>query len=318
MRQDMGRGRTKAVVVETRKRRLRRARKTSGRDPTPVAAGSRRVAGRAAPRCAAAVGRPPRSRAARRRSDRRVSASVSLNQLSAGGDRGPPPRAGRSRRCARPKTRRPPRRGRSRAAKRRGRSGRRKRRGGRGRIAARRGRGRRRAASPKPRPTASRARRRLPHLQPASACVAVRRAVHGGRPPPPAAAAGRAPLPASAAAVEQRRRRRAPRPPRRQRPARGKVARPEPAKAGPARPEGRRGSPPGKLTLTTAADDDDGSAARGRSLSADASPPGEVQAQPDAGDRARRFRAKSFCPKPSRSRNCRSACPSAPSTSSST
>ncbi len=105
---------------------------------------------------------------------------------------------------------------------------------------------------------------------------------------------------------------------RRSRPARGlgrgKVAAPAPAKV--RRPKVEEDRRRGKLTVTSANVDDDGTA-RGRSL-ASMRRPQENSAAARCRRPAKRSCARSFCRKPSPFRNCRSACPNAPSTSSST
>ncbi|MCF3639001.1 translation initiation factor IF-2 [Rhizobium sp. TRM95111] len=246
VRQDMGRGRTKAVVVETRKRRINRPE--DERAPIqPITPVNRNPEPAPAPRQPSP---PPRQEPVRPR------VGVVLNQLSAG-------EVEARRRALAEAQVREAEEARVRAAdeaRRKVEEEARRKADEEARVAREKEEAERRAAAEargEPEPVAAEAvvaRAEVARPQPAA------------RPAPAAA-----PAPASAVAPAGRGRKAEAeedeaRGPRGAGPVRGKPTRPEPAKA-PARPKGDEGRRQGKLTLTTAGTDEDG-AQRGRSLSA--------------------------------------------------
>ncbi|WP_313194446.1 translation initiation factor IF-2 [Shinella zoogloeoides] len=251
VRQDMGRGRTKAVVVETRKRRINRPE--DERPVTPVAPVQRQPE----PQQSRPVQQPSRPAHQPQAEQSRPRVGVVLNQLS-------PDEVEARRRALAEAQIRDAAEARQRAedeARRKVEEEARRKAEEEARIVREKEEAERRATeAAAPAPAVEEAAEQ-PVAKPAAAAPAVAEA----RPQP-----GRAPAPA-VAPVAGRGRREADedddKRPRGGAPAnRGAVKRPEPAKA-PARPKGDDGRRQGKLTLTTASSDEDGSQ-RGRSLSA--------------------------------------------------
>ena len=251
VRQDMGRGRTKAVVVETRKRRINRPE--DERPVTPVAPVQRQPE----PQQSRPVQQPSRPAHQPQAEQSRPRVGVVLNQLS-------PDEVEARRRALAEAQIRDAAEARQRAedeARRKVEEEARRKAEEEARIVREKEEAERRAAeAAAPAPAVEEAVEQ-PVAKPAAAAPAVAET----RPQP-----GRAPAPA-AGPVAGRGRREADedddKRPRGGAPAnRGAVKRPEPAKA-PARPKGDDGRRQGKLTLTTASSDEDGSQ-RGRSLSA--------------------------------------------------
>ncbi|GMB82837.1 hypothetical protein NN6n1_36200 [Shinella zoogloeoides] len=251
VRQDMGRGRTKAVVVETRKRRINRPE--DERPVTPVAPVQRQPEQQQS----RPVQQPSRPAHQPQAEQSRPRVGVVLNQLS-------PDEVEARRRALAEAQIRDAAEARQRAedeARRKVEEEARRKAEEEARIVREKEEAERRAAeAAAPAPAVEEAVEQ-PVAKPAAAAPAVAET----RPQP-----GRAPAPA-AGPVAGRGRREADedddKRPRGGAPAnRGAVKRPEPAKA-PARPKGDDGRRQGKLTLTTASSDEDGSQ-RGRSLSA--------------------------------------------------
>ncbi|HVK91873.1 MAG TPA: translation initiation factor IF-2 [Mycoplana sp.] len=250
VRQDMGRGRTKAVVVETRKRRPSRPEdeRAPAHAPAHTPAPSPRVADQTARQ---PVPQPPRQEQQRPR------VGVVLNQLS------PEEVEARRKALAEAQVREAEdaRRRVEEEARRKVEEEARRKAEEEARVLREAEEAERRAAAAArgepevPEPVAAVA----PVAQPAAtpAAVAPRTAPAAAAQVPPAGLRGRRPE----AEEESGRSRGGP-----SGPVRGKVVRPEPAKV-PPRPKGDEGRRQGKLTLTTAATDEDGTQ-RGRSLSA--------------------------------------------------
>ncbi|MCK3779890.1 translation initiation factor IF-2 [Ensifer sesbaniae] len=261
VRQDMGRGRTKAVVVETRKRPTSFNRHKDERPITPVSAAPAARPAEQRPQQPQPSGRPaPQPQAHQPRQEQnRPRVGVVLNDLSAG------EMEARRRALAEAQIRD------AEEAKRRAEDEARRKREEEERILREKEEAERRAAEEAARAVAEKPTEPVAE-RPAAAAVAApapaaeRRPDNRPQSPRPAPAAA----PQAPAGVAARGRRSDDEDDDRGSrsnagPARGKVVRPEPAKV-PARPKGDDGRRQGKLTLTAAVDEDGGQ--RSRSLSA--------------------------------------------------
>ena len=255
VRQDMGRGRTKAVVVETKKTRGLTRHKDE-RPITPVSATPAARPAEQRPVPPQPSGRPaPQPQPHQPRAEQnRPRVGVVLNDLSAG------EMEARRRALAEAQVRD------AEEAKRRAEEEARRRREEEERIAREKEEAARRAAEEAARPAVVEAERAEETAEAERPVVAERRAEARPQPARPAPAAPQAPA-APGAALRGRRGQEDEdeRPRSGAGPARGKVTRPEPAKPAP-RAKGDEGRRQGKLTLTAAVDEDGGQ--RGRSLSA--------------------------------------------------
>ncbi|MQW85346.1 translation initiation factor IF-2 [Sinorhizobium saheli] len=255
VRQDMGRGRTKAVVVETKKTRGLTRHKDE-RPITPVSATPAARPAEQRPVPPQPSGRPaPQPQPHQPRAEQnRPRVGVVLNDLSAG------EMEARRRALAEAQVRD------AEEAKRRAEEEARRRREEEERIAREKEEAARRAAEEAARPAVVEAERAEETVEAERPVVAERRAEARPQPARPAPAAPQAPA-APGAALRGRRGQEEEdeRPRGGAGPARGKVTRPEPAKPAP-RAKGDEGRRQGKLTLTAAVDEDGGQ--RGRSLSA--------------------------------------------------
>ncbi|RVE87675.1 translation initiation factor IF-2 [Sinorhizobium meliloti] len=255
VRQDMGRGRTKAVVVETKRTRGPLKHKDE-RPITPVAATPAARPAEQRPMPPQPSGRPaPQPQPHQPRQEQnRPRGGVVLNDLSAG------EMEARRRALAEAQIRD------AEEAKRRAEDEVRRRREEEERLAREKEEAARRAAEEAARPPVE-AEKTEEKVEAASPAVGERRAET--RPQPGRAAPAATPAAPDGAALRGRRGTESEEDERRRSGAgapRGKVVRPEPAKPAP-RAKGDEGRRQGKLTLTTAAVDEDGSQ-RGRSLSA--------------------------------------------------
>ncbi|MDW9538381.1 translation initiation factor IF-2 [Sinorhizobium meliloti] len=255
VRQDMGRGRTKAVVVETKRTRGPLKHKDE-RPITPVAAtpGARPAEQRPMPPQPSGRPAPQPQPHQPRQEQNRPRGGVVLNDLSAG------EMEARRRALAEAQIRD------AEEAKRRAEDEVRRRREEEERLAREKEEAARRAAEEAARPPVE-AEKTEEKVEAASPAVGERRAET--RPQPGRAAPAATPAAPDGAALRGRRGTESEEDERRRSGAgapRGKVVRPEPAKPAP-RAKGDEGRRQGKLTLTTAAVDEDGSQ-RGRSLSA--------------------------------------------------
>ncbi|HEV7320291.1 MAG TPA: translation initiation factor IF-2 associated domain-containing protein, partial [Ensifer sp.] len=265
VRQDMGRGRTKAVVVETKKRPFHRPK--DERPITPVAAAPAARPADQRPAQPQPSGRPapqPQQHSTRQEANQanRPRVGVVLNQLSAGEI------DARRRALAEAQIRD------AEEAVIRAENEARRKREEEARLLQEKEEAARRAAEEAARAAAEPEAKveEVAEERPVAARAPAspeRRVENRPQAPRPAAPAGGLPTPAPAGALRGRKvdnekdDDRGPRPGAG--PARGKVVRPEPAKV-PARPKGDDGRRQGKLTLSTAADEDAGQ--RARSLSA--------------------------------------------------
>ncbi|PST26929.1 translation initiation factor IF-2 [Mesorhizobium plurifarium] len=256
VRQDMGRGRTKAVVVETKRTRGPLKHKDE-RPITPVAAtpaAARPVEQRPMPPQPSGRPAPQPQPHQPRQEQNRPRGGVVLNDLSAG------EMEARRRALAEAQIRD------AEEAKRRAEDEVRRRREEEERLAREKEEAARRAAEEAARPPVE-AEKTEEKVEAATPAAGERRAET--RPQPGRPAPGAAPASPDGAALRGRRGTESEEDERRRSGAgapRGKVVRPEPAKPAP-RAKGDEGRRQGKLTLTTAAADEDGSQ-RGRSLSA--------------------------------------------------
>ncbi|SOC41229.1 bacterial translation initiation factor 2 (bIF-2) [Rhizobium subbaraonis] len=248
VRQDMGRGRTKAVVVETRKRRP--SRPEDERPPIQPVTSAPRVAEQSPVRQQPVSAPPPRQEPQRPR------VGVVLNQLS------PDEIEARRRALADAQVREAEdaRRRAEEEARRKVEEEARRKAEEEARIQREKEEAERKAAAEA---------RGEPEAEPVAAAVARQESAPAAAPRPAVARPAAPSAPAPAGAVRGRRETeqddsRGPR--GAGAPVRGKVTRPEPAKV-PARPKGDEGRRQGKLTLTTASSDEDGST-RGRSMAA--------------------------------------------------
>ncbi|NVP56677.1 translation initiation factor IF-2 [Mycoplana rhizolycopersici] len=248
VRQDMGRGRTKAVVVETRKRRP--SRPEDERPPIQPVTPAPRVAEQAPVRQQPVSPPPPRQEPQRPR------VGVVLNQLS------PDEIEARRRALADAQVRE------AEDARRRAEEEARRKVEEEARRKAEEEARIQREKEEAERKAEAEARGET-EAEPVAAAVAPQEAAPAAAPRPAVARPAAPSAPAPAGAVRGRRETeqddsRGPR--GAGAPVRGKVTRPEPAKV-PARPKGDEGRRQGKLTLTTASSDEDGST-RGRSMAA--------------------------------------------------
>ncbi|WP_018235251.1 translation initiation factor IF-2 [Ensifer sp. BR816] len=255
VRQDMGRGRTKAVVVETKKK-FGLTRHKDERPITPVSAAPAARPAEPRPVQPHPAGRPaPQPQPHQPRSEQNRPRGVVLNDLSAG------EMEARRRALADAQVRD------AEEAVRRAEEEARRRVEEEARIAREKEEAARRAAEEAARPVAVEAVEET--VEAARPAVAERRAEARPQPVRPASPAPSAPSQAPAGAAPRGRRAGEEEEDERRRggagPARGKVVRPEPAKPAP-RAKGDEGRRQGKLTLTAAVDEEGGQ--RGRSLSA--------------------------------------------------